>query len=386
MNNAIWFCTAALCAIAMVSCESTHRDTCLSSLGAEQVSLPSSSTINYSTQTADNEVRDCLIRMFGGQTLNTPLAFDDSYRRCLNYHREDNTLVYAALPHDKTFVLHLDSTDQYDVYLLHEETGRTVDGTYYDVLFTADKHGTLINQLLVGATGTLYTRSFSILPSQKFRIIETTGREGNTGPNYKAEFSINISGKFVLVQSTTEQTSESGDTDNGSDRAEELSEQTNAKSYNDIIGIEKGKDIKSSLEDILFSEGQSEDYFEPHTFFGKKCWLAVSQITAQESGVADFSFILVQPLPEGTSTDKSVRMYKTEGYALPGGREAELLGGEIKNVSSAKKGNNYLITLTLRRSWLAPGGDPNTKALTQRYTETKYVFTYNEAGELKLQQ
>lgn len=348
--------------------------------------LPFSGIIDYSTQTADNEVRDCLIRMFGGQILNTPLAFDDSYRRCLNYHREDNTLVYAALPHDKTFMLHLDSTDQYDVYLLHEQTGRTVNGPYYDVLFTMDKHGTLINQLLVGATGTLYTRSFSILPSQKFRIIETTSREGNTGPNYKAEFSINISGKFVLVHSTTEQTSESGDTENSSDKAEEVSELKNAKSYNDIIGIEKGKDIKSSLEDILFSDGQSEDYFEPHTFFGKKCWIAVSQITAQESGVADFSFILVQPLPEGTSTDKSVRMYKTEGYALPGGREAELLGGEVKNVSSAKKGNYYLITLSLRRSWLAPGEAPNTKTPTQQYIETNYVFTYNEAGELKLQQ
>lgn len=381
MNSPTGFCIIALCALALISCQTTNNDSCLASLGAEKVSLPySSGRINYDTQSADNEVRNCVLRMFEEQILHTPLTFDEGYRPCLNYHREDSDLIYADIPHDKTFVVHLDSTERYDVYLLHEETGRVMEGEYYDILFTTDKHGKLINQLIVGAMGIMYSRNFSVLPSMRFTITETTGREDTRGPRYKGEFSIDKTGKFVLVRSTTEQTTEGGND------VEELSESKNTKSYNDIIGIEQNKDIKASLESILFSENQSEDYFEPFTFFGKKCWLAVGTISTQESGVADFSVILVHPLPKGTSTDNSVQMYKTDGYALPGGRGSDLLRGEITKVRANKKGAQYLITVSIRRLWLVPGGDTTIQQPTQRQVDTDYVFSYNEAGEFRLQE
>lgn len=143
---------------------------------------------------------DCVLGLFGKGALKSPAAFDRDYGRVFAYHEEDGTLALASLPRHDMQLFRLGGSGGANVWLLRVRTGIELEGPHYDILFsTAQADGALVDQMLVGAMGTLYRRDYDIDSALAFAIAEDTGREADAGPGYRARYRVDRDGRFSLV-------------------------------------------------------------------------------------------------------------------------------------------------------------------------------------------
>ncbi len=322
------------------------------------------STYDLTTAKESGRFKDCLTAIFSDQKLNTPLAFDPKYKVSLDYHKEDSALTYAGINHIKEYLFQINQTPEYSFYCLHLEAETEMEGSHYNILFTVDASGKLINQLLAHATGVMYVRDVIVSSATQFNISETTGREENDGPWYKADFKVDDNGKFVVERSETGTGSTEGESLGDADMEQEGGQS--------ILTVSSVEQAEKELKTQIFTEEVPEEEFLEQIFFDKQGYLSVGL-----SDVADFVVIALYP-SDAKNEDGSVNFVSnsTVIHAPANSAGHETAGAEVKKVSSQKLSDKeYQITLTLGYSLLMEGGknQETEKEIQLVLTEEKLI-------------
>lgn len=356
------------CGLILSACNKENN--CLNGERIHSLPLPAmvSLNIDYRLYSVSNETHDCLGTVLGKDALKTPRTLDIKYKTVLSFHGEDTTLVYASIPHDSTFLFKLDSTERYTFFLLHEETGREMEGDHYDILFTVTPAGKLIDNVIAGALGINYQREFSIAGPAQFEITETSGHEDISGPWYKGVFRVEKDGKFALTGSETGTGEEDG----------EFGPWTAAMEYaSSLITVASDKPLLQAIEKEIFVESLSKEYLEEKEFGNERVYIAIGQ--------ADFADFVVFLLKSPQEADGRKNLF-AESWVIPKPAvSGEIVNGSLIKTSWAKTSEgNYSLTLTLRYDLQAEGGDAATGEPATTSTEKEYVFTYSTAAGFKL--
>lgn len=338
MKKLIVFCLLLL----IFAC--SKKENCLSSVENKIQPPFDPGTFDLTTAKESSGYKECLIKIFGDEKLNSPLAFDPKYKAIQDYHQEDVDLTLSKINPIKQYLFIVNQTDHYTFYCLHLETEKEMEGNHYELLFTLDSSGKLINQILAHATGIMYIRDVIVSSSTSFNLDESTGREENVGPYYKADFKVDNDGKFVVDKSETGSGEQSSDASSDGEREE------GGQSLFHVTSTEQAAD---ELKKQIFTEDVSEEEFLEQIFFDKQGFLSIGL-----SGVADFVVIAFYP-SDAKNEDESVNYISASRliHAPANSSGHETAGAEVKKLASQKiSDKEHLITITASYTSILEGG------------------------------
>ena len=148
---------------------------------------------------------ECLKTLFGSAPLKTPGNHDVIFRKS-QFHRnkEGMTLKFSAISTERKqsrslLQLHELKSTEFKTYVL-QQTGSDEDEFYYDIIFTLDNSGNLIDNMIVGETAKEYTREFAFETNDTFAVKEGPSLEDPENPSgYYGRFHITTSGTFEIA-------------------------------------------------------------------------------------------------------------------------------------------------------------------------------------------
>ena len=183
---------------------SRSADTCLATISTA-VSLKNLA-YGQLLQVPKNQWRECLLTIFDQSKLKSPLDFDSSYDALVQFHQANQQFSLSEISTTATaeaemYCVRLGEVGTTQVYMIQVITGEVMEGEEYDIIFTCDGTGKLIDHLVIGVFDVLYQRNFKILDTNHFSIIEVAGREETVGPSYTAVYVIDNNGNIVLEKS-----------------------------------------------------------------------------------------------------------------------------------------------------------------------------------------
>lgn len=307
---------------------------------------------------------DCLLSLFRGGALKSPLAFDRAYASVFAFHEEDGTRTLASLPRDAVRLFRLGEVGQANVWLLRVDTGQQMEGSRYDVvLSTGRDSGALIDQLLVGATGVMYRRDYDLGSAGSFAIREDTGREDDAGPGYRARYRVEPDGRFALVSG---QVLPAAGAEPMPDTEAEVS--LSGISLETLPG---GFGALAPIRALLFGDGRIEEKaivrLDTDTV---PLMLAIGRVDT-----AGFALYVLDEVPD---TGDGNTLYRVSGLALeppPHARSAEVRGQRWQ----AAPDGHVRISLSLRYTVARPGGDPAAGAPATMRVDVERAVLYDPA-------
>lgn len=307
---------------------------------------------------------DCLLSLFGGDPLKSPVAFDRAYAPVFAFHEEDGTRTLASLPRDAMRLFRLGEAGKAHVWLLRVDTGLEMEGSRYDVVFSTDRDsGALVDQLLVGATGVMYRRDYDLDGADAFAIREDTGREDDAGPGYRARYRVEADGRFALVSGQV-LPAPGADPAPAADAGAALSGISLETLPGDFGAL-------APIRALLFDDSSVEEKAIVRVDAGKAPFmLAIGLVD-----VAGFALYVLDAVP--TSSDGNT-LYRVSGTVLDAPHDA--VSAELRSHRwQAGPGGHVRIALSLRYDVPRPGGDPGTGEPETMAVDVERVVLYDPA-------
>ena len=314
--------------------------------------------VEFTDEANANDQFPCLTNLFDTAPLKLPIAIDPAYAPMMPL-QHDTVVQYSSSKHANTFIMRIDSTARYALYILREElTGDDPD--QYDVLFTVDHHGRLIDNLVVGADNDYHHRTYWIESPTEFGVKEVAGLEMEEETEYKATCRVTDAGAFALILSNLNRV-------NGHE--ENYTEEVPLEYAESIVTVETGKPVLAAIEKAIFVDPLDKDYLDEKTVGSQKVYLALGM-----SGVADYTlFMLHSPMGDGNTL-------VAESWTIP------------MPLSSREITSSHIV----RMDWLHQEEDEYNIELTVQYEMEasqeggarpaalrSYTFTYSPEGGLE---
>jgi hypothetical protein len=319
------------------------------------------------TLAADSNIT-CLKNMFGNQRVHHPNEYDTSYNTVLDFHHTQVPDIFGdGIEREKSFLVKLNHTNEFDFFLFRTETGLEKEGSFYDVLFTVSSKGELISHILAGAHEALYQREVIINGKNTFTIDEITGREENMGPTWKASFRISSAGVFTVEESK---------------RVLAMQPQISTASHefmlsNLVIKAKYKKDLEQGVKEALAGNGEVV-YFEK---VGKKDELVYLAVVKTEGGNLMIS-VINPPAGEATTDADGNYIHRANNLFISNPDEPGFTGTDFKNLTyGVSQGGNHIdISLHVTQHWQ---GDENSEVASGD-TEKTYELEYDSETGIKV--
>jgi hypothetical protein len=245
--------------------------------------------IEFADAANANAEHPCLEHhLFDKTPFNLPMAIDPAYAPMMRL-QHDTVVHYASSKHVNTFVMQVDSTARYSLYIMREELdGDSDDPDYYDVLFTIDNRGKLIDNLMVGVDDAHHHRAYWIESQTEFGMKEVAGLGTEEETEYKVTCRVTEAGTFATILSNLNRLY---------GQEENYTEEVPLEYAESIVTVETGKPVLAAIEKAIFVDPLDKDYLDEKTVGGQKVYLALGQ-----SGVADYTlFMLHSPMGDGNT-------------------------------------------------------------------------------------
>lgn len=318
--------------------------------------------IEFADDANANTEHQCLEHhVFDNVPFKLPIAIDPAYAPMMRL-QQDTVVRYASSKHANTFVMRIDSTARYSLYLLREELrGGGDHPDQYDVLFTTDARGKLIDNLMVGVDDAHHHRAYWIESPTEFGIKEVAGLSMEEETEYKVTCRVTEAGTFAAIQSNLMQM-------NGQE--ENYTEEVPLEYAESMVTVETGKPVLAAIEKAIFVDPLDKDYLDEKTVGDQKVYLALGM-----SGIADYTlFMLHSPMGEGGNT------LVAESWSIPMPLSSRpITSSHIVHMDWLhQQGDEYNVELVVQYEMQAPqeGAAP---LLALR----SYSFTYSPEGGLE---
>lgn len=325
---------------------------CLAALPSSPLTAPSASLYaqDFAAAPLDAAGLRCIGEIWGQTRFASPEAYDASYARVQAAHGEDMHLYWSNVAHSRVQLLRIAQGAAATTWLLRIDTGTALEGSRYDLVFTSDAQGKLLDQMLVGVEGIRYRRNVDLRSPTQFTVLENGGREQQTGPDYNAAFRIDDSGRISHDP-------------NGVTTALDVAAVNSSAVANDAAddGSYSGTSIETvdgapgdaeAIRQLLFSDsGVTEEIVQREKLAdGGLAMLAVGR--TEVAGL-----VLYVLRPDATGANKETR-YIVANLTFP--EPPQAVGGELgKPVWNAQK-EGADITLTMRYAFVREGGNPDS--------------------------
>lgn len=336
---------------------------CFLGLPAGELKTPASNVYaqELSAPALDEAAQRCIAGLLGEQAFASPLRFDPAYAPVQQAHGEDAGLYWSSTPRRQVQLLRIGGSANASTWLLRIDTGLEMEGARYDLLLSVDAQGRLLDQLLAGADGVLYRRSFSLPGANEFSLEEQGGREEQPGPDYHARFRIDDSGRIVLVAGA--QTAASDAPPGGE----------SASSLEDVPGAAGDAE---AIRQLLFSDsGVLEEIVQRQNLAdGGLAMLAVGR--TESAGLVVYVF---RPVA-GSGGGKT--RYQVASLTLP--EPARAVGGELGKIEWQADKDGAALVLPMRYDLLREGGNADSGEAETQPSEVRLRLRYDGGrGELR---
>ncbi|MCD9013897.1 hypothetical protein [Parachryseolinea silvisoli] len=346
---------------AMLLCACEWQARCLSETHYPALVWPvHGEEVEFTDEASANDQHPCLTSLFDKGPWKLPIAMDPAYAPMMPL-QHDTLVHYSSPKHANTFIMRIDSTARYVLYILREELNDNEDGPdQYDILFTVDQHGKLIDNLMIGVDDEYHHRAYWIESPTEFGMKEVAGLGMEEETEYKATCRVTEAGAFALILSNLNRVNGHG---------ENYTEEVPLEYAESIVTVETGKPVLAAIEKAIFVDPLDKDYLDEKTVGGQKIYLALGM-----SGVADYTlFMLHSPMGDGNTL-------VAESWTIPMPLSSrEITSSHIVRMDWLhQEEDEYNIELTVQYEMEASqeGGAPPAALRS-------YTFTYSPEGGLE---
>jgi len=357
--------TIAVEAPSIEAAASTNALQCMpTALVTQQLPLEEGFSLPVVGDAAGTAVVDCLLSLFGDRPLKSPMAFDRDYATVFAFHEEDGTRTLASMARDDMHLSRLGDTAGASVWLLRIDAGTEMEGSRHDVLFSVDRaHGTLVDQLLVGAMGLLYRRDYDIDAADAFSLREDTGRGDAAGPGYRARYRVQDDGRFARVSAqvlTAQRNDPGGTVGTGGARA------TTGLSLETLPG---DFGALAPIRALLFDDGEVEERAIVRIDGAPPRMVAVGR-----SGTAGLALYVLEGMPSPAAPAQTLYRVSGQVLAAPPGATAVVVRGQRW---LPQRDGGARIVLSLRYAVPAAGDDRAAGAPTTTQRDLERTLRYD---------
>ena len=323
----------------------------------------------------DEAAQRCIGTLLGEQAFASPQQHDPAYATAQQAQGEETRIGWNSTPKKQVQWLRIAQGAAASTWLLRIDTGLAPPGARYDLLLTSDAQGHLRDQMLVGASSSLYRRDMDLRSSNQFSLNQRSASEDQAGPNYRAAFRIDDSGRIALdssAASTPLDPSSAAAAGNGDGTADAGDSGTSLEQVDGAAGDAE------AIRRLLFSDsGVIEELVQRESFAdGGLAMLAVGRVDA--AGLIVYVF---RPTP-GAAAGKV--QYHVASYVLP--EPAQALGGELGKIGWQADKSGVAIVLPMRYDVLREGSDADSGEPETQGRDVSLQLRYDSAaGELKRQ-
>lgn len=338
---------------------------CFLGLPAGELKTPASNVYaqELTAPALDEAAQRCIAGLLGEQAFAPPLRFDPAYAAVQQAHGEDAGLYWSSTPRRQVQLLRIARSANASTWLLRIDTGLEMEGARYDLLLSVDAQGRLLDQLLAGADGVLYRRSFSLPSANEFSLEEQGGREEQPGPSYHARFRIDDRGRIVLVAGAQAAVAATDPASSGE----------SASSLEDVPGAAGDAE---AIRQLLFSDsGVLEEIVQRQNLAdGSLAMLAVGR--TESAGLVAYVF---RPVA-GSGGGKT--RYQVASRTLP--EPARAVGGELGKIEWQADRDGAALVLPMRYDLLREGGNADSGEAETQASEVRLRLRYDSgSGELR---
>lgn len=334
------------------SATSEARGNCLLTLPAAPLTAPSASlyTQDFAAASLDDTGLRCIGSIWGDTRFASPAIYDAGYARVQAVHGEDTDLHWSGIGHERVQLLRIAQGAAATTWLLRIDSGRALEGSRYDLIFTSDARGMLRDHMLVGVEGVRYRRDVDLRSPTQFTVLEHTGREQQAGPDYRAAFRIDDGGRIshdprgtvtaldAAVVNSSAATGNPGDDGTYSSQSLET--------------VDGAAGDAEAVRQLLFSDsGVTEEVVRREALAdGTLAMLAVGR-----TEVAGLVLYVLRPTANGT---RGETRYDVSSLTFP--EPAQAVGGELGAVVWTALKDGVDIVLPMRYALLREGGNPDS--------------------------
>lgn len=326
---------------------------CLTALPSSPLTAPSASLYaqDFAAARLDAAGLRCIASVWGETRFASPEAYDPNYARVQAAHGEDTDLHWSSVTRERVQLLRVAQGAAATTWLLRIDSGRALEGSRYDLIFTSDAQGKLRDQMLVGVEGIRYRRNVDLRSPTQFTVLENAGREQQTGPDYNAAFRIDDSGRIshdpngvTAALDAAAINSSAVTNDTGADDG--------TYSSSSIETVDGAPGDAEAIRQLLFSDsGVTEEIVQRQALADG----ALAMVAVGRTEVAGLVLYVLRPT--ATGANKETR-YDVASLTFP--EPAQAIGGDLGTVSWAAQKDGVDIALPMRYAFSREGGNPDS--------------------------